>query len=116
LAENAWAYYPEQNIDTRSFAKYPRLTTQSNDNNYRSSSFWIKDRDFLKIRNIELGYDFGKNSSLNMDNVEKLRIFVSVVNPFTWSSLLKDYNMDPESIYGGYPTVKSFNAGVSFTF
>lgn len=51
-----------------------------------------------------------------MDNVEKLRIFVSVVNPFTWSSLLKDYNMDPESIYGGYPTVKSFNAGVSFTF
>lgn len=116
IAEESWAYYPEQNIDTRNSAMYPRLTTQSNDNNYRTSSFWIKNRDFLKIRNIELGYDFGKNSSLNMNNVEKLRIFVSVVNPYTWSSLLKDYNMDPESIYGGYPSIKSFNAGVSFTF
>lgn len=116
IAKDAWAFYPEQNIDTRNSAKYPRLTTQSNENNYRGSSFWIKDRDFLKVRNIELGYDFSKNSSLSLDKVEKLRVFVSAVNPFTWSSLMKDYNMDPESIYGGYPSLKSFNAGVSFTF
>jgi TonB-linked SusC/RagA family outer membrane protein len=116
IAEDAWAYYPSQNVDTRSTAKYPRLTTQSNANNYRGSSFWIKDRDYLKIRNIELGYDFALNNSLNLENVEKLRIFVNVVNPFTWSKLLDEYKMDPESIYGGYPSIKSFNAGISFTF
>ncbi|MGQ8335513.1 SusC/RagA family TonB-linked outer membrane protein [Sunxiuqinia sp. A32] len=116
IAEGAWAYYPGQNIDTRATATYPRLTTQSNDNNYRTSSFWIKSRDYLKVRNIELGYNFSENSKFKIQGVDNLRIYVNVVNPFTWSKLLDDYNMDPENIYGGYPSVKSVNAGVSLTF
>lgn len=116
LAKNAWAYYPAQNIDTRSTATYPRLTTQSNDNNYRTSSFWIKDRDFLKVRNIDLGYNLSENKKIKLDGVDNLRIYISVVNPFTWSKLLKNYDMDPETIYGGYPSVKSINAGITLTF
>ncbi|WP_423126658.1 SusC/RagA family TonB-linked outer membrane protein [Gaoshiqia sp. Z1-71] len=116
IAGGAWAYYPEKNIDTRSAATYPRLTTQSNANNYRTSSFWIKNRDFLKVRNIEVGYNFSKNKSLNLDGIKNLRIYVNATNPFTWSKLLDEYKMDPESIYGGYPSVKSINAGVTLTF
>jgi hypothetical protein len=116
LARNAWAYYSAQNIDTRSTATYPRLTTQSNDNNYRTSSFWIKDRDFLKVRNIDLGYNLSENKKIKLDGIDNLRIYISVVNPFTWSKLLKDYDMDPENIYGGYPSVKSINAGITLTF
>ncbi|PZR28861.1 MAG: SusC/RagA family TonB-linked outer membrane protein [Citrobacter freundii] len=114
IATHAWAYYPDQNIDTRSTATYPRLTTLANDNNYRASSFWIKDRDYLRVRNIELGYSFGERL-LQRAHLSKLRVFVSATNPVTWSKLLRDYDIDPESQFG-YPALKSFNAGFSITF
>jgi len=114
IAKGAWAYYPEQGIDTRATATYPRLTALSNNNNYSNSSFWIKSGDFLRIRNIELGYTLSPEL-LGKINLEKARIFINATNPVTWSSLLKDYNMDPESM-SGYPGLKSVNAGITVTF
>lgn len=40
IAEGRWAYYPEQGIDTRATATYPRLSLQDNSNNYRNSTLW----------------------------------------------------------------------------
>ena len=104
IAQGAWAYYPIQGIDTRTTATYPRLTTVSNSNNYNTSSFWIRNNDFLRIQYIELGYQ-----------ICKIRFFLNATNPVTWSHLLKDYNMDPES-YFGYPSIQSYTLGVSVTF
>lgn len=114
IAQGAWAYYPDQNIDTRATATYPRLTTSANNNNYRSSTFWQKSRDFVRLRNVELGYSFNP-SVIRKLKVSNLRIFVNAVNPLTWSSLQEDYNIDPET-FSGYPALKSFNTGVSVTF
>lgn len=114
LAENAWAYYPGQDIDTRAKAAYPRLTTEANTNNYRTSSFWIKKGDFLRLHNAELGYTF-PNTLLKRIGLQHLRVYVNAMDIFTWSSLLRDYHMDPETI-SGYPNLKSFNTGFSVTF
>jgi TonB-linked SusC/RagA family outer membrane protein len=110
IAKGAWAYYPEQGIDTRQTATYPRLTTVSNDNNYRTNSFWIKNNDFLRIQYIELGY----NLKLKTEKISTIRFFLNATNPLTWSNLLKEYNMDPES-YLGYPALKTYSLGVSVT-
>lgn len=112
IAKGAWAYYPAQNIDTRATATYPRLTTQNNENNYRTSSFWIRDNNYLRIKNIEIGYDFSK--LIKGRNLSKMRLYINAVNPVTWSRLLKDYDMDPETAYG-YPALKSFNVGINLT-
>lgn len=114
IALDAWAYYPAQGIDTRATAKYPRLTTLANDNNYQTSSFWVKSRAFLRVRNIELSYNVGSNL-LRKTGLSKLKLFVGATNPFTWSRLKTDYNLDPET-FGGYPALKSFNGGFSLTF
>jgi len=114
IAQGAYAYYPAQGIDTRATATYPRLTTVANTNNYRTSSFWMKSGDFLRIRNIELGYDFDSHLAGKI-GLSKLRVFVNAVNPVTWSSLLKNYNIDPETV-SGYPALKSFNTGLTATF
>jgi len=114
IAKGAWSYYPSQGIDTRATATYPRLTTIGNTNNYRNSSFWIKSGDFLRIRNIELGYNLS-TALLHRVGLTKLRIYVNAVNPVTWSSLLKDYKMDPETLTG-YPALKSYNTGIALTF
>lgn len=114
IAGNAWAYYPSQGIDTRATADYPRLTTKANTNNYQNSSFWIKKGDFLRLRNVELGYSLPA-SVLNKLHMEKVRIYLSAVNPVSWSNLAKNYNIDPETT-SGYPGLKSYNAGISLTF
>ena len=114
IAKGAWAYYPEQGIDIRATATYPRLTTQSNENNYQTSSMWVKNADYLKLRNLELGYNFNA-MKLQRAGVDNLRVYLSAQNLLTFSGLLKHYNMDPEKI-SGYPTIKSYNVGVSITF
>lgn len=116
LARGAWAYYPEQGIDTRRTATYPRLTTQSNENNYRLSSFWVKDRDFLRVRNIELGYSFKDHPKFREAGIGEFRIYLNVTNPFTISKLMSDYDLDPELLSYRYPVLKSYNIGVSITF
>jgi len=114
VAQNAWAYYPDQGIDTRATANYPRLTTAANNNNYRASDFWVKSRDFLRLRNVELGYTFNP-AFVKKLSLSKLRFYVNAVNPLTWSKLEKDYGLDPETL-SAYPGIKSFNTGLSVTF
>ncbi|WEK33574.1 MAG: SusC/RagA family TonB-linked outer membrane protein [Candidatus Pseudobacter hemicellulosilyticus] len=114
IAGNAWAYYPDQGIDTRASANYPRLTTKANENNYRTSSFWMKKGNFLRIRQIEAGYNIPA-ATLRRMGLNQLRVYVSAINPFTWSYLGREYGLDPET-WSGYPGLKSYNVGINLTF
>lgn len=116
IAQGAWAYYPQQGIDTRHTATYPRLTTESNENNYRLSSFWVKDRSFMRVRNIELGYSFRNNARFRAAGIGQFRIYLNVTNPFTASRLMSDYGLDPELLSYRYPVLKTYNVGVNLTF
>ena len=68
----------------------------------------------LKLRNLELGYNFDSRK-LQKAGIENFRVYLSAHNLATFSGLLKNYNLDPERI-SGYPTIKSYNVGVSITF
>lgn len=114
IAGNAWAYYPTEGIDTRNNATFPRLTTQSNANNYTNSTFWMKNGDFLKLRSLQVGYTLPSAVSEKL-HLQKFRVFLTAVNPFVWSSFYRKYQMDPETP-AGYPALKSYNLGISFTF
>lgn len=114
IAEGRWAYYPDQGIDTRATAAYPRLSTIANNNNYINSTFWLKNGDFLRLRNVEIGYTIPA-SLLNKTGISNVRIFVTGINLLTFSSLLKNYNMDPETVTG-YPALKSYNMGITVDF
>jgi hypothetical protein len=114
IAKGAWAYYPAEGIDTRATATYPRLTTLSNENNYQTSSLWVKNADYLKLRNLELGYNFNSRK-IQEAGISNFRVYLSAQNLATFSGLLRKYNLDPERL-SGYPTLTSYNAGVSITF
>ncbi len=114
IAQGAWAFYPNEGIDTRATATYPRLTTNANNNNYAKSSFWIKDGDYLRLRNVELGYQFNKQTISKL-KLQKLRLFANAINPLTWSKVTDDYNIDPE-FNNGYPPIKSYTLGLIATF
>jgi TonB-linked SusC/RagA family outer membrane protein len=114
MAENRWAYYPDRSIDTRSTATYPRLTTAANNNNYINSTLWIKNGDFLRLRNAEIGYNLPA-TVLRKFGLLNTRIFVNGINLLTFSSLTRNYHIDPETM-SGYTALKSYNLGLTVNF
>ena len=50
-------YYDNRWTSENQNAKYPRLSSQSNENNYQTNSLWLADRSFLKLRSVELYYN-----------------------------------------------------------
>ncbi len=107
LVENSWT--PE-NRD----AKFTRLSTEYRSNNAYASTWWIRDASYVRIKNVQLGYELPKRL-LNRFNIEKLRVYVSADNLYTFSSL--DY-LDPESpnVHNGYyPQQRIFSLGVNLS-
>jgi len=117
-----WPLYNNNNISTfsndrwtpatASTATLPRLTPEKNDNNYRNSTIWQRDASFLKLRTLELYYNLPE-SVVNKAKLERARVFVRGMNLFSIDNI---EIMDPEVIGTNYPTLKSFNVGVSFGF
>jgi TonB-linked SusC/RagA family outer membrane protein len=98
--------------DVSSTPIYPRLTSQTNHNNYRASSVWWKNVNFLKLRNIELYYQLPERLISHI-NMRECKVFVKGDNLLTFTNVK---GLDPENIGTGYPTLKGINVGVSLTF
>ncbi len=107
LAANYWT---EERADV---ATFPRLTTETNKNNYQASTLWQRDGSYIRLKNVELGYTFPAKW---FPGSTGLRLYVNAVNLFTFSGLSK-YGLDPEtnSPYK-YPLMKSTNFGLSLQF
>ena len=96
---------------------YPRLTTISNNNNYRNSSLWAKRADYLKVANLELGYSLSSKAAAKM-SLSGVRIFINTYNLASLDGISR-YNLDPEIPNAGvtaYPVMRVFNTGISLEF
>ena len=104
---------------TAATATYPLVhySLAGGQNNSQISTFFIYSSDYLKLKNVELGYTFPKEM-LSKIGINSLRIFANGLNLATWDKLpYKDY--DPEQTANGtalYPTMKVYNFGVSMNF
>ncbi len=93
---------------------YPALST-SQTTNHVSNSFFIMDRSYIRLKNIELSYTFSAGA-LKKAGINKLRVFVGADNLFTWDHMRMG-NVDPENNDAtGYPVTKMENFGVNITF
>lgn len=108
-----WAAEGRWTPETHAQATFPRLTTEQNANNYRASTFWVRDVSQLRLRNAELGYTLPRGV-LNKYGIEHLRIFVSALNLISWDDLA--VNVHPETLNMGYPAMRTYSAGVKVNF
>lgn len=93
-------------------AKYPRLSYGPNDNNYQTSSYWLRDGSYLRLKTLEVGYTLPK-ALINKIRLNNLRIFFIGTNMATWSDFkLWDPELGSSSGYN-YPLTKSFNLGLT---
>jgi len=108
VANNYWT------VERGDAALFPRLTTQSNANNYKNNSdLYQRDGSYLRIKNIELGYSLKFKKGLGLDG---LRAYLNAVNPFVFS-YITEIQVDPEALSPyGYPVMKSYNIGLTLKF
>jgi TonB-linked SusC/RagA family outer membrane protein len=92
-------------------ALFPRLTTETNNNNYRPSTLWTRDGSFLRLRNVEIGYTLPE-TLLHKMRFSKLRFYINGNNLITWDKI-NEIQADPE-IFNPFihPTLKSYNVGI----
>lgn len=97
---------------TKDIANVPRLSTLSNENNYQTSTQWIEDGSFLKLRNLNVYYTLPQKWSEKM-KMDKCRIYVKALNVFSIDKI-KYFNC--EDIALGYPDLFSLYLGVNINF
>jgi len=69
-------------------ALFPRLTYGSNSNNNRNSTFWLRNSRYLRLKNVELGYNLDRKF-IEKFRMESARIYflannLFVFSPFDW--------------------------------
>ena len=92
--------------------RYPRLTTLENNNNFRNSDVWTENGKYLKLRELEIYYDFPAKL-VSKARMQGARIFLRGNNLFSIDSV---GIFDPEYIELGYPRAKTFMMGLSIQF
>ena len=109
--ENTW----RSSADTYT-AKYPRITTVNNKNNFQlASDLYLINASYLRLKNIEIGYnfDFPFMKKLKLNNC---RLYVNGYNLLTFTGFKWG---DPESRQSdrpNYPLTRVFNIGLKLGF
>ncbi|MDE1192334.1 MAG: TonB-dependent receptor [Arachidicoccus sp.] len=107
--------------ETASTAIFPSTHKANWNNDKVESTYWLYSADYLKLRNLEIGYTLPSTWARKV-GLSKVRFFVNGQNLVTWDKLpLKniDPELDPNIVTSGtnnyvpYPIEKVFNAGVT---
>ena len=92
----------------------PRLTYGTDSNNYKTSTWWQRDSDYLRLKNVEIGYTL-PDAWANKLHCSSLRVYAMGVNLVTFSKFISDY-WDPETGADAYPMQRQVYVGVNLTF
>lgn len=120
----AWGYYTDDPNDPRNIhATYPRpvygsfnaIDSDRGSGTYHND-IWIKNGDYLSLRNVEIGYSLPKRLIAKAAMTE-CRFYFSGYNLCNWSNLPKDTDPEkPMSYCWWYPKTRSFTFGVNIGF
>jgi TonB-linked SusC/RagA family outer membrane protein len=109
-AENRWA------PDNSTNATMPRASVETWNNNTNTSTQWLVDAGFLRLKNVELGYNL-PSSVCEKIKIQKLRIYVSGYNLAILHDHMSKQGFDPETTaYWYYPQQRTYNIGANLTF
>jgi len=112
-----WAYFEDADKDYWTTpgqnAARPKPTSSGNKNSSSASTRWIEKGDYIRLRNVTLGYTLPKQFAEKL-KLSSLRVFVNGVNLVTITGYK---GVDPEGDLSGndvfkYPVSKSITAGI----
>lgn len=100
--------------------RFPHLSSNAAQvHNYQSSTLWVRDASYLRLKNVEIGYAF-TGRWIKKIGIQSARIYVNANNLITWDNLFP--GEDPEiptyndGNYEPYPIVRTMNFGLNVKF
>lgn len=108
-AMNAWNVYEQTGVYN---CNIPALTVVDNNVETRSSTFFIEDGSYVKLKTLTLGYTF-PDKWIKKARLSNLRVYLQAQNVFT----LTNYTgADPEGLGYPYPQPRTYTFGLSLGF
>lgn len=119
-AFNTWGnmgvdYYNGYWTPTRPSQRYPAPRVGSAYANGDGTDANLQKGDYLRLRNIELGYSFPASSFVRRIKSTGMRVYASVQNAFTWTQFT-GYDVESGDNTNPYPNARTFMAGLSINF
>lgn len=95
---------------------FPRLHTGRFDHNQYASTYWMRDAGFLRLKNIEIGYQFN-DKILKQLKMKNLRVYLQGNNIAVWDHI-KFWDPELGSANSGakYPICSTYSLGLEVTF
>lgn len=107
-AEGRWTEENPNSTQPRTWNRYYGYWRQ------QDNTYWLESSDYLRLKNLEFGYNLTKIRSIKEFGLDDLRIYFTGLNLITFDKL---NDFDPESTSStSYPLNKVYNLGVSLTF
>jgi TonB-linked SusC/RagA family outer membrane protein len=96
---------------TSTTATYPRLSSTTNNNNFRRSSYWLYNNDYFSINKIQLTWKMPESATKFL-LMKDMYIFANASNVFQFAKnrKIRDLNVGSEPYY------RTFSAGVKAVF
>lgn len=112
LKAYADSHWSEDNRDV--YALYPRYSAYQNNNNTQTSTWWMRDGSFLRLKQMEIGYTLPQKLTQKV-HIDNLRAYIQGNNLLCFS---KFKLWDPELAGEGlnYPIQRTINIGINVTF
>lgn len=97
-------------------ARFPRLTYGENKNNNRSSTFWLADGKYLRLKNVDVSYRFTNNWLKSRVGVESATLSLIGENLHVWDKV-KLFDPSQASKNGAeYPLQRMYTLQLNLTF
>lgn len=101
---------PSQNV------MFPRLHSSTFTNNEAASTWWQRDASFIRLKNVEIGYNFNEKT-LRKIGIQALRVYFQGNNLCVWDDIkMWDPELGNSNNGFAYPLSRSFTLGLDFTF
>jgi TonB-linked SusC/RagA family outer membrane protein len=112
LKAYADSYWSDTNGDI--MALWPRLSSTLNTNNTQTSTWFMRDGSYLRLKTVEIGYSLPRSLTERI-GIKVLRVYGTGQNLLTFSKFkLWDIEMAGNGL--GYPIQKIYNFGVQVSF
>ena len=86
------------------------------DHNVVFSDYWLEDASYLRLKNIQLGYNIPK-SLINKMKISNLKVFLTIDNLFTLTNYFGGFDPEVRETSGdAYPQLKTYAIGVQLGF
>lgn len=113
FGENHLKAWTQERWNNNEEILYPALSTTTS-TNHKGSDFFLYDRSYLRLRNLEMSYTLPAHIS-RLVSAKNIKVVLTGQNLFTISHM-KSADFGPEGSYNTYPVYRMYSIGVKAQF